>query len=171
MARRVQRTWAPLISSTMSVGPAATPGTVVMIQDDGASVGQGIVRIARVIGCVTVAVTNAVIGDPNLHLWHGAISMDFDGAVTSVFPVPGDGDENQENWLWREPIPIWNTQFGQNASIDDFILSWRFDWQFRGGKGSQIRPHSKTVYVIDTNGAAAVGVQANVRGIILFSGT
>lgn len=171
MAKRELRTWIEILSGNVTVSPLTPPQAVTLIQDDGASIGQGKVRLCRLIGCVNLAVTNVVIASPNLHFWHGVVNADFDTVTTTLPPYPGGGDANAEAWLWREPISLWPTGFGQNNSIDDFIISVRFDWQFRGGRGSSSEPETRMSYIMAAVGDATPSAQMNMRAFALFTST
>lgn len=168
MARRVLRTWAGSLSGNLTL-VANTPNGTTVVEDDGSAISQGKVWCNRVIGCVNIALSNVVIGSPNIHLWHGFVNMDHDLALSSQFPVPTSGDENAESWLWREPIPLWPTAFGQTGAIDDFILSYRYDIQFRGGKGSNVNPESRIAHLFHRVGDASPGMVVNYYDLALFT--
>jgi len=170
MAKREQRTWAQWLTGTVSCGPAAGPMSIRLIEDDGQAIGQGRVALCRLIGCVNVCLVNRTIGDPNLHIWHGVVNSNFDTADTSMFPVPGGNDANDEAWLWREPISLFPDGFDEHDSIDDRIISIRFDWHIRGGKGSVCRAETKINYVLECAGMN-IGVLANMRALGLFTST
>lgn len=153
MARKGERTW--FTRETGDLTLASNKGTFVTVNNVEGTLPAGRLKLQRLLGCTNVYLENVTAGAVSgLFVWHGLYYADDELPVgQNIIQRVGDADDNIR-WLWREPISLF--PHGKPVSAgDDWIVSAKFDWQLRGGRGTKLDVGGNMLYVVDFGATVA----------------
>lgn len=118
-----------------------TIGTVITVNSDEEAT-LSAVRLfpTRWLISLNVQTENYVAGRTVGQLWVAcAVVLEDEGANGHhIINVTGIDRDDNMRWLWRQAIPLFDGAVPIGGS-DDHCNSFALDWQFRGGKGGQLK--------------------------------
>lgn len=133
----------------------------------------GDLRLNRLFGSVSLYVQGPTGGDSSLSFWHGLWHGDDEDAANASIGhselAPMDAEENEGDWLWREPIynmiPV-----DLAGDTKDYRFYQGFDWSVRGGRGQMINSAQSFLYVVTITGSAlaTITVRWSMRALALY---